>query len=133
MSDSLQPPWTAAYQAPPSMGFSRQEYWSGLPDGAQGDCIGEAFENKDFFQRKAIYKPAFMRRPPALPQHWTGLWECSGLKCRREPYPTAVEGEPGRTSSVVMGLQPWVSPQKDMQNSCGHHRKKAVMTIKEAT
>ena len=27
LSDS----WTAAYQAPPSMGFSRQEYWSGLP------------------------------------------------------------------------------------------------------
>ena len=24
-------PWTTAYQAPPSMGFSRQEYWSGLP------------------------------------------------------------------------------------------------------
>ena len=24
-------PWTAAYQAPPTMGFSRQEYWSGLP------------------------------------------------------------------------------------------------------
>ena len=24
-------PWTAAYQAPPSMGFSRLEYWSGLP------------------------------------------------------------------------------------------------------
>ena len=24
-------PWTAAYQAPPSMGFSRQEYWSDLP------------------------------------------------------------------------------------------------------
>ena len=27
----LPTPWTAAYQAPPSMGFSRQEYWSGLP------------------------------------------------------------------------------------------------------
>ena len=24
-------PWTVAYQAPPTMGFSRQEYWSGLP------------------------------------------------------------------------------------------------------
>ena len=24
-------PWTAAYQAPPSMGFPRQEYWSGVP------------------------------------------------------------------------------------------------------
>ena len=24
-------PWTVAYQTPPSMGFSRQEYWSGVP------------------------------------------------------------------------------------------------------
>jgi len=28
---TLNDPWTAAYQAPPSMGFSRQEYWSGVP------------------------------------------------------------------------------------------------------
>ena len=27
----LATPWTEAYQAPPSMGFSRQEYWSGEP------------------------------------------------------------------------------------------------------
>ena len=27
----LETPWTAAYQAPPSMGFSRQEYWSWVP------------------------------------------------------------------------------------------------------
>ena len=27
----LATPWTAAYQVPPSMGFSRQEYWSGVP------------------------------------------------------------------------------------------------------
>ena len=27
----LATPWTAAHQAPPSMGFSRLEYWSGLP------------------------------------------------------------------------------------------------------
>ena len=27
----LATPWTVAYQAPPSMGFSRQDYWSGLP------------------------------------------------------------------------------------------------------
>ena len=30
-------PRTAAYQAPPSMGFSRQEYWSGLPFPCPGD------------------------------------------------------------------------------------------------
>ena len=27
----LATPWTAAYQAPPSMGFFRQEYWGGAP------------------------------------------------------------------------------------------------------
>ena len=30
-------PWTVALQAPPSMGFSRQEYWSGLPFSSRGD------------------------------------------------------------------------------------------------
>ena len=30
-------PWAIAYQAPPSMGFSRQEYWSGLPFPSPGD------------------------------------------------------------------------------------------------
>ena len=30
-------PWTAAHHAPLSMGFSRQEYWSGLPCLAPGD------------------------------------------------------------------------------------------------
>ena len=28
---TLATPWTATYQAPPSMGFSRQKYWSGVP------------------------------------------------------------------------------------------------------
>ena len=28
---TLETPWTAAHQAPPSTGFSRQEYWSGVP------------------------------------------------------------------------------------------------------
>ena len=30
-------PWTVAYQAPPSTGFSRPEYWSGLPFPSSGD------------------------------------------------------------------------------------------------
>ena len=33
----LATPWTAAYQAPPSMGFSRQEYWSGVPLPSPGE------------------------------------------------------------------------------------------------
>ena len=30
-------PWTVAYKAPPSLGFSRQEYWSGLPFPSPGE------------------------------------------------------------------------------------------------
>ena len=40
-------PWTAAYQARPSMGFSRQEYWSGLPlpSPKKAECWGiDSFE-----------------------------------------------------------------------------------------
>ena len=36
MSDSFISPWTVASQAPPSMGFPRQEYWSGLPPPSAG-------------------------------------------------------------------------------------------------
>ena len=36
VSDSATP-WTVIYQAPPSVGFSRQEYWSGLPLPSPGD------------------------------------------------------------------------------------------------
>ena len=36
MSDSVNP-WTVAHQVPLSMGFSRQEYWSGLPFPPLGD------------------------------------------------------------------------------------------------
>ena len=34
----LSTPWTAAYQAPPSMGFSRQEYWSRVPSDMYSIC-----------------------------------------------------------------------------------------------
>ena len=35
----LATPWTGAYQAPPSMGFSRQEYWSGVPLPSPHPCL----------------------------------------------------------------------------------------------
>ena len=37
-------PWTVAHQAPPSMGFSRQEYWSGLPFPFPGDLSNPGIE-----------------------------------------------------------------------------------------
>ena len=37
-------PWTVAYHAPPSVGFSRQEYWSGLPFPSPGDLPNPGIE-----------------------------------------------------------------------------------------
>ena len=37
-------PWTVAYQAPLSMGFSRQEFWSGLPFPFPGDLPDPGLE-----------------------------------------------------------------------------------------
>ena len=41
---TLEPPWTVACQAPLSMGFSRQEYWSGLPFSSPGDLPNPGIE-----------------------------------------------------------------------------------------
>ena len=44
----LATPWTVAHQAPPSMGFSRQEYWSGVPLPSPGHMASE-WQSKDFW------------------------------------------------------------------------------------
>ena len=44
MSRLFATPWPVAYQAPPSMGFSRQECWSGLPLPSPGDSPDPGIE-----------------------------------------------------------------------------------------
>ena len=44
MSDSFAAPWTVARQAPLSVEFSRQEYWSGLPCAPPGDLPDPGIE-----------------------------------------------------------------------------------------
>ena len=44
MSDSFVTPWTVAHQAPLSMGFPMQEYWTGLPFHSPGDLPDQGIE-----------------------------------------------------------------------------------------
>ena len=53
-------PWTVAYQAPPSMGFSRQEYWSGLPFPSPEDLLDPGMEPGS----PALYADALPSEPP---------------------------------------------------------------------
>ena len=57
-------PWTVAYQAPPSMGFSRQECWSGLPLPSPGDLPDPGIEPGS----PALQVDALPSEPPGKPQ-----------------------------------------------------------------
>ena len=52
--------WTVAYQAPPSMEFSRQEYWSGLPLPSSGDLPNPGIEPGS----PALQADALLSEPP---------------------------------------------------------------------
>ena len=53
-------PWPVAYQASRSMGFSRQEYWSGLPFPSPGDLPDPGIEPRS----PALYADALPSEPP---------------------------------------------------------------------
>ena len=57
-------PWTAAYQAPPSMGFSRQVYWSGLPFPSPGDLPNPGIEPRS----PTLQADALTSEPPGKPE-----------------------------------------------------------------
>ena len=56
-------PWTVAHQAPLSMGFSRQEYWSGFPFPSPGDLPDPGIEPRS----PALRADALTSEPPGKP------------------------------------------------------------------
>ena len=79
----LATPWTVARQAPPSMGFSRQEYWSGVPLPSPKDkttAVAAAAAAKSLQSCPTLCDP-IDGSPPGSPvsgilqaqEHWSGL------------------------------------------------------------
>ena len=82
-------PGTAAYQAPPSMGFSRQDYWSRVPL----PSLKEALERVKHLPRSdhALHAPSITLKVSMSRQDHSGLWfsadtndisHCPGCECR---------------------------------------------------
>ena len=63
VSDSVTP-WIVAHQALPSVGFSRQEYWSGLPFPSPGDLPNPGIEPRS----PALQADALTSEPPGKPK-----------------------------------------------------------------
>ena len=59
----LATPWTGAYQAPPSMGFSRQEYWSGVPLPSLPIVLGKFIDKISLFSHISITSDMQMTPP----------------------------------------------------------------------
>ena len=92
-------PWTVALQAPLSMGFSRQEYWSGLPCPPPGDIPDPALAGRFFttsttweapratwlYLKSFVLQPSKSRQEPSLP---LSLWVCP----EQETVPSLEEG-----------------------------------------
>ena len=58
-------PWTVAHWAPPSMEFSRQEYWSGLPFPSPGDLPNPGIEPGS----PALWAEDLLSEPPGNPNY----------------------------------------------------------------
>ena len=82
-------PWTVAHQAPPSMEFSRQAYWSGLPFPSPGDLPDPGIE-PGFPALRADtlpYEPAGNpRTPPCIYWIRTSVSEWSSVMCFHKPW-----------------------------------------------
>ena len=65
-------PWTIAHQAPPSMGSSRQEYWSGLPFPSPGDLPDPGIEPRSpIMQADALTsEPPGKQRPKCKAKYY---------------------------------------------------------------
>ena len=65
-------PWTVAHQAPPSMEFTRQEYWSGLPFPSPGDLPDPGIKPPLLSSTRVLY-------------HWAARAACESAMCTYTP------------------------------------------------
>ena len=95
----LAAPWTAAYQAPPSIGFSRQKYWSGVP------LPSPKWGRGDPKARNRFFTPTFLSRI-------TEQWEGTMVHCLKHP--------PGGSTTLVQfeRLCPQGLPPRDWSLLC---------------
>ena len=95
MSDSVTL-WTVAHQAPPSMGFSRQEYWSGSPFPSPGDLPDPGIKPKS----PALQADALTSEPPGKPDIKKGWQEYTEELYKKDLH------DPDNHDGVITHLEP---------------------------
>ena len=99
-------PWTVAHQVSPSMGFSRQEYWSGLPFPSPGDAPDPVIKPGS----PTLQADSLLSEPPGKPY---GLTHCSG----HQHCPSNIFCSP-LVQGTWMALWGWVQPCVLLCDNC---------------
>ena len=90
-------PWTVAYQASPSMEFSRQEYWNGLPFPSPGDPPNPGIEPGSSALQADTLPSKPPRKPPAMWETW--VWSLG--------WEDPLQKEKATHSSILGQRIPW--------------------------
>ena len=120
-------PWTGAHQAPLSLGFSRQEYWSGLPFPSPGELPDPGIEPRS----PALQADALTSEPPGKPtlQQENRLNEKPRHRNEQRPFTATRKSEsevaqscPTLCNAMDCSLPdsscPWDSPGKNTGVGC---------------
>ena len=105
--------WTVAHQVPLSMGFSRQEYWSGLPFPPPGDLLNSGVKPES----SALVGGFFTTEPPGQPQLVYNL-------CQRGYF--WVLSIKGSICQIVLSLIFWGS-KITADGDCSHEIKRRLL------
>ena len=115
-------PWTIAYQAPPSVGFSRQEYWSGLPFPSPGDLPNPGIEPRS----STLQADALPSEPPGNRSVNNNKQLVNNLPAMQETWVRSLSQEDplekrmATNSSIVAWRSPWTEEAVGLQSMEGH-------------
>ena len=112
-------PWTVARQAPPTMGFSRQEYWSGLSFPSPGDLPNPGIEPVSlvlaggFFTRTSLVAQT-VKCLPTVRETWVrSLGQEDPLEKEMATYSSTLHG---KYSSTLAWKIPWTEERGRLQS-----------------
>ena len=106
MSNSFSSPWIVAFQVPLSMGFSRQEYWSGLPFPSPGDLPNPGIEPMSHALQDDSLPLSQWGRPLICSQHYNYIHKIFTTYPFSEVSPVtawSAEAHPLKFSKLVCG------------------------------
>ena len=125
----LATPWTAAYQAPPSMGFSRQEYWIGVPLPSPEEGVEELICRSSLSENVVSVRCLiFSKQSRCMRNTWHKTFHCDEAAFFQAGWCRPLSGKAKSCSSAsysrVVEKGREMKPREVLRQILGHRRSK---------